>query len=205
MSIMPCGECSSLFESRSSRHRFCSDKCRYAAKDKARGIPCAACGEQMMWQGKLVAGVSMHQSCKAEMHAKLHNATTYKNGCRCDACKSAVSARMRAYADSVREKHGAHPTTLLRRKFREENGYWRNQRGSDWIASKLRLEIYERDGWECYLCSLPIDRESHWNDNFAPSLDHLVPRSAGGSHNAENLKTAHRVCNSLKGATHVLV
>jgi 5-methylcytosine-specific restriction endonuclease McrA len=112
---------------------------------------------------------------------------------------------MRIYSASVRAKHGAHPTTLLRRKFREDNGYWPNRRGSDWIADKTRMEIYERDGWTCHICSEPVDRDAHFNDNLAPSLDHLVPKSLGGSHEPENLKTSHRICNSLKGASYELV
>jgi 5-methylcytosine-specific restriction endonuclease McrA len=94
---------------------------------------------------------------------------------------------------------------VSRRRFREENGYWPNRRGSDWIDPKLRLEIYERDGWNCHICSAPVDREAHFNENLAPSLDHLKPRSMGGTHEPENLKTAHRVCNSVKGATYELV
>jgi 5-methylcytosine-specific restriction endonuclease McrA len=77
--------------------------------------------------------------------------------------------------------------------------------GSAWIDPKVRQSLYVRDGWCCAICDLPVDREAHWNDDLAPSLDHIKPRSLGGTHDSENLRTAHRICNSIKGATYELV
>jgi len=112
---------------------------------------------------------------------------------------------MRAYVDAVRSRTGVHPTTLQRRKFRDENGYWPHMTGSAWIDPQLRHALYKRDKWSCSICELPIDREAHWNDDLAPSLDHIKPRSLGGTHEPDNLRTAHRICNSIKGATYELV
>jgi 5-methylcytosine-specific restriction endonuclease McrA len=111
---------------------------------------------------------------------------------------------MRAYADRVQAATGVHPTTLQRRRFKEENGYWPQMTGSAWIDPRIRQTLYERDGWSCAICELPVDREAHWNDDFAPSLDHIKPRSLGGTHDAENLRTAHRICNSVRGAEYEL-
>lgn len=52
-----------------------------------------------------------------------------------------------------------------------------------WIRSEKRLAIYLHD-------AAPADI----------TLDHVVPRSRGGSNEASNLFTACRSCNSARGA-----
>lgn len=60
------------------------------------------------------------------------------------------------------------------------------------VESFTLLEIAERDGWRCHICRRKVDRQA-W------SLDHLIPKSKGGLHVRENVKLAHRRCNSLRG------
>ena len=66
-------------------------------------------------------------------------------------------------------------------------------------------ELYQRDGGICYLCGGLCD----WEDktevdgvvvygNYYPSRDHVIPKSKGGENSWENLRLAHRICNSLK-------
>lgn len=66
-------------------------------------------------------------------------------------------------------------------------------------------EVYERDNGICYLCGGLCD----WNDktevngfivygNMYPSRDHVIPKSKGGVNSWENIRLAHRICNSLK-------
>lgn len=63
----------------------------------------------------------------------------------------------------------------------------------------LRQEIAERDGWVCALCASPVDPALHGTNAIAPSLDHIVPISLGGTHTRDNLQLAHFGCNSRKG------
>lgn len=74
----------------------------------------------------------------------------------------------------------------------------------DYDISLIRLA--ERDGNICQICHQPID----WNDktlikkryrygNNYPSIDHIFPRSKGGLHCWDNVRLAHRYCNTLKG------
>ena len=44
----------------------------------------------------------------------------------------------------------------------------------------------------CYICGLPIKPGDE-------SLDHKTPRSKGGSNTLDNLRPAHKRCNSAKG------
>jgi hypothetical protein len=61
------------------------------------------------------------------------------------------------------------------------------------------LDVYERDGWTCQLCLAPVNRTLKWPDPMSVTLDHVRPVTRGGTHNAENLQTAHWVCNIQKG------
>src|SRR5574343_918997 len=63
-----------------------------------------------------------------------------------------------------------------------------------------RAALFERDGWRCRLCGVPVDREAKWPAPGFATLDHIVPLAKGGSHTAANLQTAHLKCNVSKGA-----
>lgn len=67
-------------------------------------------------------------------------------------------------------------------------------------------KLAERDGQICHLCGEPVQ----WDDfeqkgdykvfgNKYPSIDHVLPISLGGQHSWDNVRLAHRQCNSMKG------
>lgn len=68
------------------------------------------------------------------------------------------------------------------------------------ISPVTRRAIYERDVWKCQLCGKRVGKKFPPSHNRAPSLDHIVPRSLGGSDDPSNLQLAHRICNSRKVA-----
>ena len=65
-------------------------------------------------------------------------------------------------------------------------------------------KLYERDGGVCQICGGVCD----WNDyrhnengifiagNLYPSKDHMIPLSEGGLHSWDNIRLAHRICNT---------
>lgn len=63
------------------------------------------------------------------------------------------------------------------------------------------LEIYERDGWICAICGIPVDPAILHPDPMSASLDHVIPLSKGGDHTRENSALAHLICNIQKSAT----
>lgn len=65
--------------------------------------------------------------------------------------------------------------------------------GSHWASRSKRQRIAVRDEWTCWLCGDGVTK-SDW------SLDHVLPRALGGTHDDANLRLAHRLCNSLRGA-----
>ena len=63
-------------------------------------------------------------------------------------------------------------------------------------------EVGDRDGWRCWLCDEPVDREMSVNDDRGPSIDSLQTKAknkrSGAGRDDERL--AHRACNTGKGA-----
>lgn len=55
-----------------------------------------------------------------------------------------------------------------------------------------------RDNGICWLCGKPCNIDLDSNDNDYPSIDHVIPISKGGKDAWNNVKLAHRICNSLK-------
>lgn len=62
------------------------------------------------------------------------------------------------------------------------------------------IKLLRRDGFNCHICKKPLNLRAEYNAWDQPSLDHIIPRSEGGSHKLENLKLAHRMCNSVRGS-----
>lgn len=67
-------------------------------------------------------------------------------------------------------------------------------------------KLFQRDNGVCHICGGLCD----WNDKEVrndtivcgdqyPSIDHVLPLAKGGLHSWDNVKLAHRICNSLKG------
>jgi hypothetical protein len=80
-------------------------------------------------------------------------------------------------------------------------------KGSSWRSlSHLKPSLAARDGgWRCCYCAchlLPTGIERDSVDDLRPTavVDHLMPRSRGGSDELQNLVLACTSCNSSKGA-----
>lgn len=73
------------------------------------------------------------------------------------------------------------------------------RRGRFDIPPPRRRAIYDRDEWTCQLCGDPVEDGLSFADLWAATLDHIIPRSRGGSDDDNNLQLAHRWCNSVKG------
>lgn len=56
-----------------------------------------------------------------------------------------------------------------------------------------RLRIADRDRWRCHLCGEPINSLSDLH------VDHVTPRSQGGTDDDGNLRAAHKRCNLIRG------
>lgn len=55
--------------------------------------------------------------------------------------------------------------------------------------------VAERDGWCCHLCGKKVPDRAYGARQDDATIDHLIPRSKGGSNRMENLALAHNRCN----------
>ena len=103
----------------------------------------------------------------------------------------------------VRPERHAHHTTCSRRCSRRRHKYQRRhiKRVKNGGESFTLREIAERDGWCCHICGKKVPDRDYAARDRDPTVDHLVPVSAGGSHTRANVALAHNRCNWERGDT----
>lgn len=85
-------------------------------------------------------------------------------------------------------------------RLNDRNGYYYNDRGI-WdslcrvergkVSNKLRIRVYERDGYKCRYCG-------RGEDECSLQIDHIKPISKGGKSIYDNLQTLCEDCNKQK-------
>lgn len=96
-------------------------------------------------------------------------------------------------SDACADRHRAEDALAMAEAAREQLDL---RTATGWLHRLFRY-LERRDGDECYLCERPIKLKSVGPSG--PSVDHLIPRSKGGTHDLANLALVHRRCNSAKG------
>ena len=142
-------------------------------------VNCAVCGGQY-FQSK-VAGdrcelCAMCKFCGDDMPRVLSQ--TWETLCS-QQCEASHRAHVAEYSQ-----------VLVARKIRSEIA--RSYR----VAAKTR--IFERDNWQCHLCGGPINRKVTWPAGDSAVIDHVIPKTKGGWNTADNLRTAHALCNNQR-------
>lgn len=115
----------------------------------------------------------------------------------CEECGEIVYGNRRYCSQKCNQK------ALDRKKDYKRRSRMKNNGNYDYTISLTKL--IKRDNNICYLCG----KECNLNDytyngntfiagNYYPSIEHIVPLSKGGTHTWNNIKLAHRICNTLK-------
>ena len=60
------------------------------------------------------------------------------------------------------------------------------------------MAIYEAAGWCCAICGEQVSKPTRTYDDWGPTLDHIIPRAAGGTDEPSNLRLTHSWCNSMR-------
>lgn len=68
-----------------------------------------------------------------------------------------------------------------------------------YVARVYASSVFERDDYECQLCGEPLHMQAKVPDAYAPTIDHILALANGGTHEPDNVQSAHFMCNSLKG------
>lgn len=66
-------------------------------------------------------------------------------------------------------------------------------------VAQLRAAVLALYGNQCVICNELIDLARVHPDSMSFSIEHLTPRSAGGTDSLVNLRPAHLGCNSARG------
>lgn len=85
---------------------------------------------------------------------------------------------------------------------RRSTHQWERARRVGGSRSKIKRQtIFERDNFTCWMCERHCPPDSAVPHPLAPTIDHIVPRSLGGTDDEDNLATACFQCNSRRGAS----
>ncbi|MGR5960977.1 HNH endonuclease [Bacillus cereus] len=110
---------------------------------------------------------------------------------KCRECGIAYHSTNNSFCSSeCKNKYNNRVKELRRREQLKQNGK------IDYGITMQKL--YERDKGICHICNGRTNLKVHYNDDSYPTIDHLTPVVKGGTHTWDNVKIAHRKCNTLK-------
>jgi hypothetical protein len=117
-------------------------------------------------------------------------------------CKK-LAWEKRSYARSARHRERVRQKNRTAQALASRRDAHARRRAAIRAVTAERVDhaaVYARDAWICQLCADPVDRALRFPHPESPSLDHILPISAGGGHELANVQLAHLACNRRKGA-----
>lgn len=213
MDVRACGGCGAEITPgprERNKRKWCSESCRgkvgrregrhrdtYYPRCSVAFPNCLDCGD-----------VFSARSSRAEVCAgcrKRRNALTAKRAMRAWEEEHGISWDSR-WRDTLRANARERYAITGRTEHHRRNDHVRRARIAGVVSEKFDVtEVFERDGWVCGICSLPVEQDVKWPDPMSPSLDHVVPLSRGGDHTKANTRCSHLICNVRLGNRNELV
>lgn len=194
--IGTCFRCGVNFRQVRDKIFFCSRRCRSAANPHGASL----------WPWRCLVWFASCRSCANPFTAQSEPDGYCSADCRradtdpprsevrivkCAKCPAWIAChgmgRNRKYCDGCREN--------MRQRFKYRvSGHTQRER------AELTDRIGDRDGWVCQICRRRVSRAAYSHaDPMSKTLDHIIPRSHGGSDDPSNLRIAHQRCNSRRG------
>ena len=171
-----CEECGTRYETTRSDGRYCSLRCRDARARSKKAV---------------VGPLPRTPRNPSPVAIRVARPRRWVAG-SCARCGTPFVARIFSNPDRYCSRECARRSQDARHRSTHGNP------GSGWIAPRIRYAIYHSAGWKCGLCGQQVDRTLPYNHDWAASLDHITPRSRGGSDERDNLRLAHRLCNAIR-------
>lgn len=166
-----CPVCGKEFE-RAKRKKYCSQKCKKKQNN-------------LYYRSKVNLGVKIIAICK-NCGKELDN--KFKDYCSSECQKEYNSRKPRI--KNKNEKNGIGLCRKIRRARLKLNGP---------IDKSITLDkLINRDKGICHICGQKVSKNTSPQSAEYPSIDHLIPVSKGGTHTWNNIKLAHRGCNTFK-------
>ena len=177
-----CEHCGTSYLAWGQESRFCSGKCASLGTREAWAtIPCRHCRKSVL---KKCAVGNLY--CSEDCLAKHHNRT-------CPVCRKSYIGRTKCCSEkcSLTLRQSSYSFDYQKMKIRSAE---RSKQKQD-LFFQLIGQLH---GWNCNICGKPVELDATEN-NMRPSHDHVVPLTKGGSNTPDNVRLAHRGCNSSKG------
>lgn len=157
---------------------------------------CRECGSDFLSEAKRRLCDACREGAKAERRRASLEAYAAARACRdCGVCVGEFQRRC--------EQCAAIHKRAMRRTHRREHHRNHRSRARKYgvpYESFKATEIFDRDGWRCYLCGVKVLAEYRPpRHDRNPTLDHVVPMSKGGGHLRTNVRCCCWACNVAKG------
>ena len=204
--VRECIICGKIFETK-THAIVCSPECKAKRKKGYQRRP--VCGNLFSVR-KAGWGIDSHKMKKRKYCSKQcsQKAARQKQQLK----KKERYANDEEYRKKVREQQRKYSQTEKGKSILQANKLKRDRRikNKEEVDSISLQELYERDKCVCWLCGELCnydDKEYRVSKNGHgylatgpgyPSVDHVVPLSKGGTHTWDNVKLAHKRCNSKK-------
>jgi 5-methylcytosine-specific restriction endonuclease McrA len=171
---------------------YCSLDCRRNFRDIDRAVPvtytdCAGCGRTFTHDAR-----HPRSRCTASCQPAKPTPARFHTG-PCPRCGTTVTTdRLAGYnaANRYCSARCAVKDAKARRRARKRGAH---------TEPVYRRRIFERDSWRCQICRRKVDPTKEVPHPRAPTIDHVVPLAAGGTHEPANVQTACFLCNATKG------
>jgi 5-methylcytosine-specific restriction endonuclease McrA len=130
------------------------------------------------------------------------------NTTACEPCLSAAAAYRRAQVAKDPAKFKQQDKDYYKKYPHKKVHNNRERARKKGVPSQYytRQQLFDRDGYDCYLCNLPVELTANhivgqpgWE--LYPHVDHVIPLALGGHDILSNVKITHAKCNMAKGAT----
>ena len=182
-----CIECGEKFLKKNKKHRLCSKKCREIVRERenkknrktsfSKGDTnnCLRCGEKFI--------MKRFNQCFCSYKCR-NGKQNISRKVRCKECSKEF------FTFLSKQVFCSDPYS---KKFHKRNSSKQNNTYQNFL--KRRFKVLKRDGFKCVYCG----RDSKKDNNIILHIDHLIPRSKGGSDEINNLVTSCIECNLGKG------
>lgn len=147
-------------------------------------------------------GPKMHPACRKSFAREYSRQLSIERHvgkvCVCKACGQQFApeygTKKRASCSTICDK------VLLARMRRDSKATRRARKRGAFVQPVGIAYVRRRDKDRCGICHQLVDVNAKAPAPLSPSIDHILPLSRGGSHEPRNVRLAHLICNSRRGA-----
>lgn len=212
--VATCEVCGSEFRRNSGRQACCSKSCAcskaghvsrppdgYSPPNKGKWTKprpmsigcCSVCGELLVnWTSQCLRVTCGRKQCRRQHALECANRLYAVKRKPCVVCGCAIERKSKRTCSKTCESIRRRESKRLSRRTCAD------------LSLRKRLTVFERDQWMCQICGdvlvlwdWSLLWEGHRPPRNAPTIDHVIPVSKGGSNHLENLQAACYECNCL--------